>query len=49
MTAGVTEQAYLSVGDLARASGVAPSAVRFYEAHGLLAEGTQRRQPAPFP
>ncbi|WP_062428297.1 MerR family transcriptional regulator [Herbidospora daliensis] len=37
----------LTVGDLARASGVAPSAVRFYEAHGLLAaertSGNQRR------
>ncbi|WP_329249758.1 MerR family transcriptional regulator [Actinoallomurus sp. NBC_01490] len=51
MTAGVTEQAYLSVGDLARASGVAPSAVRFYEAHGLLAgernAGNQRRFREP--
>ncbi|WP_066372258.1 MerR family transcriptional regulator [Herbidospora mongoliensis] len=37
----------LTVGDLARASGVAPSAVRFYEAHGLLSaertSGNQRR------
>jgi MerR family transcriptional regulator, redox-sensitive transcriptional activator SoxR len=51
MTAGVTEQAYLTVGDLARASGVAPSAVRFYEAHGLLAgernAGNQRRFREP--
>ncbi|GAB1823999.1 MerR family transcriptional regulator [Herbidospora sp. RD11066] len=37
----------LTVGDLARASGVAPSAVRFYETHGLLVahrtSGNQRR------
>ncbi|WP_061295418.1 MerR family transcriptional regulator [Herbidospora cretacea] len=37
----------LTVGDLARASGVNPSAVRFYEAHGLLSaertSGNQRR------
>jgi MerR family redox-sensitive transcriptional activator SoxR len=37
----------LTVGDLARASGVAPSAVRFYEKHGLVTaertSGNQRR------
>jgi MerR family transcriptional regulator, redox-sensitive transcriptional activator SoxR len=37
----------LTVGDLARASGVAPSAVRFYEKHGLVSaqrtSGNQRR------
>ncbi|HET6501731.1 MAG TPA: MerR family DNA-binding transcriptional regulator [Amycolatopsis sp.] len=37
----------LTVGDLARASGVAPSAVRFYEKHGLITShrtrGNQRR------
>lgn len=37
----------LTVGELARESGVAPSAVRFYEAHGLLTAertaGNQRR------
>jgi MerR family redox-sensitive transcriptional activator SoxR len=37
----------LTVGDLARASGIAPSAVRFYEKHGLIASertsGNQRR------
>jgi MerR family redox-sensitive transcriptional activator SoxR len=47
MTGTVIEQRYLTVGDLARASGVAPSAVRFYEAHGLLSSerttGNQRR------
>lgn len=36
MTGSVTVPPYLTVGDLARASGVAPSAVRFYDAHGLL-------------
>ena len=47
MTGSVIEQRYLTVGDLARASGVAPSAVRFYEAQGLLSSerttGNQRR------
>ncbi|SDL02365.1 MerR family transcriptional regulator [Nonomuraea jiangxiensis] len=48
MTGGVAvRQPYLTVGDLARASGVAPSAVRFYESHGLLTcertAGNQRR------
>jgi len=37
----------LTVGELARASGVAPSAVRFYETHGLITgertAGNQRR------
>ncbi len=37
----------LTVGELARASGVAASAVRFYEAHGLITgertDGNQRR------
>jgi MerR family transcriptional regulator, redox-sensitive transcriptional activator SoxR len=37
----------LTVGDLARAAGVAPSAVRFYENHGLIngfrTPGNQRR------
>jgi MerR family redox-sensitive transcriptional activator SoxR len=37
----------LTVGELARASGVAPSAVRFYEKHGLVTSertsGNQRR------
>lgn len=51
MTGSVAEQRYLTVGDLARASGVAPSAVRFYEAHGLLAgertAGNQRRFREP--
>lgn len=39
--------ASLTVGELARASSVAPSAVRFYETHGLLSSertpGNQRR------
>lgn len=47
MTASATGQQDLTVGDLARASGVAPSAVRFYETHGLLTSvrtaGNQRR------
>ena len=47
MTVGVTMRPSLTVGDLARASSVAPSAVRFYEAHGLLVSerttGNQRR------
>ncbi|HEY9475289.1 MAG TPA: MerR family transcriptional regulator [Mycobacteriales bacterium] len=51
MTGSVTVQPYLTVGDLARASGVAPSAVRFYEAHGLLTSertaGNQRRFREP--
>lgn len=46
MTA-VQESPSLTVGDLARASGVAPSAVRFYESHGLVTSertsGNQRR------
>lgn len=36
MTSSVAEQLSLTVGDLARATGIAPSAVRFYETHGLL-------------
>lgn len=51
MTGSVAVQPYLTVGDLARASGVAPSAVRFYEAHGLLTSertaGNQRRFREP--
>jgi MerR family redox-sensitive transcriptional activator SoxR len=51
MTGSVTVQPYLTVGDLVRASGVAPSAVRFYEAHGLLTSertaGNQRRFREP--
>jgi MerR family transcriptional regulator, redox-sensitive transcriptional activator SoxR len=51
MSGSVTVQPYLTVGDLARASGVAPSAVRFYEAHGLLTSertaGNQRRFREP--
>jgi MerR family transcriptional regulator, redox-sensitive transcriptional activator SoxR len=51
MTGSVTVQPYLTVGDLGRASGVAPSAVRFYEAHGLLTSertaGNQRRFREP--
>jgi MerR family redox-sensitive transcriptional activator SoxR len=47
MIGSVTVQASLTVGDLARASGVAPSAVRFYETHDLLTSertpGNQRR------
>ncbi|BCB75225.1 hypothetical protein GCM10022251_34180 [Phytohabitans flavus] len=51
MTGSVTAQPSLTVGDLARASGVAPSAVRFYETHGLLTSertpGNQRRFREP--
>jgi MerR family redox-sensitive transcriptional activator SoxR len=51
MTGGITVQPYLTVGELARASGVAPSAVRFYENHGLLTSertaGNQRRFREP--
>ena len=40
----------LSIGELARRSGVAPSALRFYEAEGLIAArrtgGNQRRYPS---
>ena len=40
-------QPALTVGDLARASGAAPSAIRFYEKHGLVVSertsGNQRR------
>jgi MerR family transcriptional regulator, redox-sensitive transcriptional activator SoxR len=43
----LTTRPELTVGDLARASGVAPSAVRFYEKHGLVTaertSGNQRR------
>ncbi len=43
----VTVEPRLTVSDLARASGVAPSAVRFYENHGLITSertsGNQRR------
>jgi MerR family redox-sensitive transcriptional activator SoxR len=49
-TASLTPRAMeptLTVSDLARASGVAPSAVRFYEKHGLVTSertsGNQRR------
>ncbi|MGB8962498.1 MAG: MerR family DNA-binding transcriptional regulator [Pseudonocardiaceae bacterium] len=42
-----TTEPTLTVSDLARASGVAPSAVRFYEKHGLITSertsGNQRR------
>src|SRR5882724_8271545 len=41
------QAAYLTVSDIARLSGVAPSAVRFYEQHGLIVgertAGNQRR------
>ncbi|TDD03263.1 MerR family DNA-binding transcriptional regulator [Nonomuraea deserti] len=51
MTGTGTDQALLTVGDLSRATGVAPSAVRFYEAHGLLTSertaGNQRRFREP--
>lgn len=51
MSGSVSVQPFLTVGDLARASGVAPSAVRFYEAHGLLTSertaGNQRRFHEP--
>jgi MerR family transcriptional regulator, redox-sensitive transcriptional activator SoxR len=51
MTGDVTVRPYLTVGELARASGVAASAVRFYEAHGLLTSertaGNQRRFREP--
>ncbi|RKS79048.1 MerR family redox-sensitive transcriptional activator SoxR [Actinomadura pelletieri DSM 43383] len=51
MTGSATVQPQLTVGELARASGVAPSAVRFYEAHGLLTSertaGNQRRFREP--
>ncbi|GAA0553069.1 hypothetical protein GCM10009546_13850 [Actinomadura livida] len=44
-------QPYLTVGELARAAGVAASAVRFYETHGLLTSertaGNQRRFREP--
>lgn len=47
MAATLTTEPTLTVGDLARASGVAPSAVRFYENHGLVTSertsGNQRR------
>lgn len=47
MDGAVVTPARLTVGELARASGVAPSAVRFYETHGLLhgerTAGNQRR------
>jgi MerR family transcriptional regulator, redox-sensitive transcriptional activator SoxR len=47
MTATLATEPRLTVGDLARASGVAPSAVRFYEKHGLVSSrrtsGNQRR------
>ena len=46
-TAAVQVRPELTVGELARASGVAPSAVRFYEKHGLVTSertsGNQRR------
>jgi MerR family redox-sensitive transcriptional activator SoxR len=51
MTTTGTVEPHLTVGGLARASGVAPSAVRFYEAQGLIAsertEGNQRRYCEP--
>lgn len=51
MTTSAAGQRDLTVGDLARASGVAPSAVRFYETHGLLScgrtAGNQRRFREP--
>lgn len=51
MTSGIAVQPSLTVGELARASGVAPSAVRFYETHGLLTSertaGNQRRFREP--
>lgn len=44
-----TQSAWLSVGELARRSGVAVSALHFYEAQGLLSSersaGNQRRYP----
>ncbi|MGH3376707.1 MAG: MerR family DNA-binding transcriptional regulator [Actinoallomurus sp.] len=47
MAATLVTEPRLTVGDLARASGVAPSAVRFYEKHGLVTSrrtsGNQRR------
>lgn len=42
---------YLSIGDLAKRSGVATSALRFYETRGLISsertDGNQRRYPRP--
>ena len=35
-SADATEQPFLSVGEVAELAGVAPSAVRFYEKHGLI-------------
>jgi MerR family transcriptional regulator, redox-sensitive transcriptional activator SoxR len=47
MVATLVAEPRLTVGELARASGVAPSAVRFYEKHGLVVSrrtsGNQRR------
>ena len=47
MAATLLTEPLLTVGDLARESGVAPSAVRFYEKHGLVkslrTSGNQRR------
>lgn len=51
MTIAPTAKSHLTVGQLARASGVTPSAVRFYEAQGLISSerttGNQRcfREP----
>ena len=46
-TAAVTDDAVLTVGDVARESGVAGSAVRFYEKYGVItavrSPGNQRR------
>lgn len=46
-TAAVTDEPVLTVGDIARESGVAGSAVRFYEKYGVItavrSSGNQRR------
>jgi len=51
MTSSEAVPAHFTVGWLARASGVTPSAVRFYEAHGLITSertgGNQRRFHEP--
>ena len=43
----MTLSSYLTIGDLAQRSGVAPSALRFYESRGLITsertQGNQRR------
>ena len=39
----------LTIGELSARSGVAPSALRFYERQGLISARADERQPAPLP